>query len=54
MIFHVEFYDRATGTLEHNDSYTSLEGAFSDAHGRLVIVTRVECKKSIAKADGGR
>lgn len=41
-IYHVEFYDRTTGDLEHNDSYASLEEAFMDANGRYVVVTGTE------------
>lgn len=51
MIFHVEFYNRMTGTLEHNDSYSSIEKAFADAHGRLVIVARTEETKEPKHGD---
>lgn len=41
MKFHIEFYNRVTGHLEHNGVYDSLEAAFADAQGRVVICTGV-------------
>lgn len=46
-IFHVEFYDRITGFLEHNDTYVTLEEAAEDAHGRHMIVTGHEIAEDI-------
>lgn len=39
MLFHIEFYNRITGHLEHNDMYESIETAFADAKGRVVVCT---------------
>jgi len=41
MKIHVEFYNRLTGHLEHNGIYDSLEDAFADAYGRVLVVTAI-------------
>ena len=38
-VFYFEFYNKTTGFLEHNDEYETVEDAFKDAKGRIVICT---------------